>query len=332
METWESPDSTHPGITTTTWEDPDAEAGVHYTYRVAAFNELGRSPDDAKVEIDTVGNNVPNKVRDFQAVPTRTDATSAYVTLSWTAPRDFAIHTGATYLIEYALDIPDKIEWEEDWKTLSAAVAGTATTDTHSIVLEAWYLGGGTTPPVEYVPSTDKEVLNLDDADDDNDLILPCGIRYKYRIRAVDVLGREGLPVETEALLPMQDGLPPTVLIFPHLSGYDPLPLEGTQVIDEEACRQDYGPEFLAECLAGEDSDYVRTSGPQPPQRPLPNPSAQIERFRGCAAWEQQADANGNNPTGYRILIHSRGFYERSAVVAHGSYQATATQQAQLPW
>ena len=112
VETWESPDSTHPGITTTTWEDPDAEAGVHCTYRVAAFNELGRSPDDAKVEIDTVGNNVPNKVRDFQAVPTRTDATSAYVTLSWMAPRDFAIHTGATYLIEYALDIPDKIEWE----------------------------------------------------------------------------------------------------------------------------------------------------------------------------------------------------------------------------
>ena len=143
-------------------------------------------------------------------------------------------------------------------------MAGTATTDTHSIVLEAWYLRGGTTPPVEYVPSTDKEVLNLDDADDDNDLILPFGIRYKYRIRAVDVLGREGLPVETEALLPMQDGLPPTVLIFPHLSAYDPLPLEGTQVIDEEACRQDYGPEFLAECLAGEDSDYVRTSGPQP--------------------------------------------------------------------
>ena len=83
--------------------------------------------------------------------------------------------------------------------------------------------------------------------------------------------------METEALLPMQDGLPPTVLIFPHLSDYDPLPVEGTQVIDEEACRQDYGPEFLAECLAGEDSDYVRTSGPQPSLRLLPNPSAQID-------------------------------------------------------
>ena len=177
-------------------------------------------------------------------------------------------------------------------------MAGTATTDIHSIVLEAWYLRGGATPPVEYVPSTDKEVLNLDDNDNDNDLILPFGIRYKYRIRAVDVLGREGLPVETEALLPMQDGLPPTVLIFPHLSDYDPLPVEGTQVIDEEACRQDYGPEFLAECLAGEDSDYVRTSGPQPSLRLLPNPSAQIELFRGCAAWEQQADADGKKPHG----------------------------------
>ena len=75
-----------PTLTATTWVDDRAERGVRYTYRVAAFNDVGRSAHDAQIKVETPGNTlVPNRVSTLTAGATRSSATNASVQLSWTA-------------------------------------------------------------------------------------------------------------------------------------------------------------------------------------------------------------------------------------------------------
>ena len=203
-----------PDLTVTHWEDTSAEAGVNYGYRVSAFNADGlRSAADAVIGFETPGGmTVPNRVRGLSAEATRTNATSAEVTLNWTAPNNMSSVSGATYLIEYRLDIPEKGEWDDDWKTLSSTVAATATSYTHTVALEKYYPQGSTTPPFEFVPTADKRTLKLNDTDTSNDLILPFGINYEYRVRGVKGANK-GLPDDTTVRIPNQDGLPPVVII-----------------------------------------------------------------------------------------------------------------------
>ena len=136
----------------------------------------------------------------------------AEVTLSWTAPVGLSSVTGANYEVQYRLDIPQRAEWDDDWKTLSSSVAATATSYTHTVALEKHYPQGGTTPPFEFVPTDDKGTLRLHDSDAENDLILPFGITFKYRVRGVKG-ANEGLPADTSVRIPNQDGLPPVVII-----------------------------------------------------------------------------------------------------------------------
>ena len=219
-ETWVDYGLTYPqrfnpvDLTATEWEDTSAERGVRYTYRVAAFNEDGlRNATDAAIAFETPGGaTVPNRVRDLSAEATRTNATSAAVTLEWTAPEDLSSVTGAKYEVQYRLDIPQKAEWDDDWKTLSSNVAATATSYTHTVALEKYYARGGTTEPFEFVPTADKRTLRLHDSDTTNDLILPFGINYEYRVRAVKGANK-GLPADTTVRIPNQDGLQSVVII-----------------------------------------------------------------------------------------------------------------------
>ena len=219
-ETWVDYGLTYPqrfnpaDLTATEWEDTSAEPGVRYTYRVAAFNEDGlRNATDAAIAFETPGGaTVPNKVPNLTADATRTNATSAAVTLEWTAPEDLSSVTGAKYEVQYRLDIPQKAEWEDDWKTLSSNVAATATSYTHTVALEKYYARGGTTEPFEFVPTADKRTLRLHDSDAENDLILPFGINYEYRVRAVKGANK-GLPADTTVRIPNQDGLSSVVII-----------------------------------------------------------------------------------------------------------------------
>ena len=200
-----------PDLTVTEWEDTSAEPGVSYGYRVAAFNEDGlRSAGDAVVGFETPGGTtVPNRVRDLSASATRSSTTSASVVLSWTAPVGLSSVTG--YEVQYRLDIPERGEWDDDWKTLRTEAAN-AVSSTHTIALEKYYPQGGTTPPFEYVPTADKSTLRLNDTDTENDLILPFGITYEYRVRGVNGANK-GLPADTSVRIPNQDGLPPVVII-----------------------------------------------------------------------------------------------------------------------
>ena len=134
---------------------------------------------------------------------------AAEVTLSWTAPNNMS---GATYEVQYRLDIPEKGEWDDDWKAVPGNVLASATSHTHAIVLEKYYPQGGTTEPFELVPTADKDTLNLDDTDTSNDLILPFGINYEYRVRGVKGANK-GLPADTTVRIPNQDGLPSVVII-----------------------------------------------------------------------------------------------------------------------
>ena len=134
------------------------------------------------------------------------------MTLSWTAPVGLSSVTGANYEVQYRLDIPERGKWPEDWKTLSSSVAASATSYTHKVALEKYYPQGGTTPPFEFVPTADKHTLRLNDSDAENDLILPFGITFEYRVRAVKG-ANEGLPADTRTRIPNQDGLPPVVII-----------------------------------------------------------------------------------------------------------------------
>ena len=339
-----------PDLTETEWEDTSAEPGVNYGYRVAAFNADGlRSPDDAVVGIETKGGTtVPNRVRDLSATATRSSTTSASVVLNWTAPVGQSSVTG--YEVQYRLDIPEKAEWDDDWKTLRTEAAN-AVSSTHTIALEKyysrrnfypkgaptysgtvaqgqtltavtsgisdpdgltnpgfsyqWFLNGapvsgetgstfgpltdiqaqgnialrvsftddkgnreslesGASPrldPFEYVPTADKGTLRLNDTDTDNDLILPFGITYEYRVRAVNGTNK-GLPAYKEGVrIPNQDGLPAVVIIEGILGG-------------------------------------------------------------DCVVWEHVTDEAGNDPVGYRVLYASatRRFHQAKVVrdyVAH---------------
>ena len=136
----------------------------------------------------------------------------AEVTLEWTAPVGLSSVTGANYEVQYRLDIPERGEWPEDWVTLSSSVAASATSYTHTIDLEKYYPQGGTTEPFEFVPTADKPTLKLNDSDAENDLILPFGINYEYRVRGVKGANK-GLPADTTVRIPNQDGLPPVVII-----------------------------------------------------------------------------------------------------------------------
>ena len=137
---------------------------------------------------------------------------AAEVTLSWTAPNNMSDVSGAKYEVQYRLDIPEKGEWDDDWKTLSSNVAASATSHPHTIALEKYYPQGGTTEPFEFVPTDDKATLKLGDSDAENDLILPFGINYEYRVRGVKGASK-GLPADTTVRIPNQDGLPPVVVI-----------------------------------------------------------------------------------------------------------------------
>ena len=133
----------------------------------------------------------------------------AEVTLSWTAPNNMS---GATYEVQYRLDIPEKGEWDDDWKAVPGNVLASATSHTHAIVLEKYYPQGGTTEPFELVPTADKDTLKLNDTDAENDLILPFGINYEYRVRGVKGANK-GLPADTTVRIPNQDSLPSVVII-----------------------------------------------------------------------------------------------------------------------
>ena len=332
-----------PDLTVPEWEDTSAEPGVNYGYRVAAFNADGlRSATDAVIGFETPGGTtVPNRVRDLSATATRSSPTSASVVLNWTAPVGQSSVTG--YEVQYRLDIPEKGEWDDDWKTLRTEAAN-AVSSTHTIALEKyysrrnfyptgaptfsgtvaqgqtltadtsgisdpdgltnpnfsyqWFLNGapvsgetssafgpltdiqaqgnialrvsftddkgrreslvsGASPrvdPFEYVPTADKSTLRLNDTDTENDLILPFGITYEYRVRAVNGTNK-GLPADKEGIrIPNQDGLPPVVII-----------------------------EFFSQ---------------------------------GCFMWKHVTDAAGNDPAGYRVLVASatRRFHQAEVV------------------
>ena len=266
-----------PDLTVTYWEDTSAEAGVRYTYRVAAFNEDGlRSAGDAVVGFETLGGTtVPNKVPSLTADAIRTNATSAEVMLTWTAPEGISSVPNAKYLIEWRLNIPQRAEWEEDWKTVDGNVSATATTYSHTIALEKHYPRGGTLEPFEYVPTAFKDKLRLNDSDAGNDLILPFGIYVEYRIRGVSG-SNKGLATtarptspkvgqEEGVRIPNQDGLPPVVLLkgltncvewdqLPDADGNDP---DGYRVLIASRTRRFSQPDAVTHYIGFESRDGV---------------------------------------------------------------------------
>ena len=167
---------------------------------------------DSRYRYDSSGSGTWSSANQVHLIEVIHDPSQAEVTLNWTAPVGISSVTGATYLIEYRLDIPEKGEWDDDWKTLSSSVSASATSHTHTIALEKYYPRGGTTPPFEFVPTADKDTLNLDDTDAENDFILPFGINYEYRVRGVKGANK-GLPADTTVRIPNQDGLLSVVII-----------------------------------------------------------------------------------------------------------------------
>lgn len=285
--------------------------------------------------IETLGDGeVPNKVGFFSAEASRASTTSASITLSWQAPPDFNstnfpeeededgnVTASAGYLIEYRLDIPDRIEPEDEWKKLTTDfVSITATSAVHTIALEEWKMTS--TAPKEYVPTAQKTLLRLHNTETADDWILPFGITYEYRIRAVSTDGNMSLPaLSGKTRIPNQEGLPPRVLIYRHNSVYETV----LPVVDEAACYDDYGPYggFAADepeysdCLAGLDDDYVVAYG-RPPlfERPDGLFLMPLVVYKNALIFRKRRDGDGNMPTGYRILVASdtTRFHERGAV------------------
>ena len=168
---------------------------------------------DSRYRYDTSGSGTWSAVMDqVHLIEVIHAPSEAEVTLNWTAPMGLNSVTGAQYEIQYRLDIPEKGEWDDDWKTLSSSVAASVTSYTYTVALEKYYPRGGTTPPVEYVPTADKRTLRLHDSDTENDLILPFGITYEYRVRGVKG-AKKGLPADTSVRIPNQDGLQSVVII-----------------------------------------------------------------------------------------------------------------------
>jgi len=123
--------------------------------------------------------------------------------------------TGAKYLIEYRLDVPERAEWEDDWVTVSASVAKDDIAYSHTVSLEKYYPRGGTTPPFEWVPTAFKGLLALNDSDAGNDVILPFGIKVEYRVRAVNGTPK-GRPARAGVRVPNPGGVPGVVTVHYH--------------------------------------------------------------------------------------------------------------------
>ena len=171
---------------------------------------------DSRYQYDSAGSGTWSSANQVHLIEVIHAPSDAEVTLSWTAPMGQSSVTG--YEVQYRLDIPEKAEWDDDWKTLRTEAAN-AVSSTHTIALEKYYPQGGTTEPFEYVPTAEKRTLRLHDSDAANDLILPFGITYEYRVRAVNGTNK-GLPADKEGVrIPNQDGLPPVVIIEGILGG-----------------------------------------------------------------------------------------------------------------
>ena len=69
------------------------------------------------------------------------------------------------------------------------------------------------TTPIEWVPTDDKGTLNLHNTDTSDDWMLPFGITYEYRIRAVTPT-KKGPWTIISVRIPNQDGVPGTVKNF----------------------------------------------------------------------------------------------------------------------
>ena len=307
---------------------------------------------DSRYQYDSSGSGTWSSANQVHLIEVIHAPSEAEVTLNWTAPVGLSSVTG--YEVQYRLDIPEKAEWDDDWKTLRTEAAN-AVSSTHTIALEKYYsrrnfyptgaptftgtvaqgqtltadtsgisdadgltnpdfsyqwflnrapvsgetgstfgpltdihargnislrvsftddkgnresLVSGASPrvdPFEYVPTADKGTLRLNDTENDtdttNDLILPFGITYEYRVRAVNGTNK-GLPADKEGVrIPNQDGLPPVVII-------------------------------------------------------------KLTIRNGCAIWEHQAAADGNEPAGYRLLYASdtRRFHQARVVVDYIPY------------
>ena len=135
--------------------------------------------------------------------------------------------------------------------------------------------------PVEWVPTRDKGTLNLDDTDISNDWILPFGITYEYRIRAVTGT-RKGPEAITSARIPNQAGVPDRVTIFPQITSYAPY-----------------------------------THHPRPVKRYL---EMTPQMFTTCMQFAGVTDEDGNPPVGYRLIVtsdSSRKWHHRNALVLY---------------
>ena len=307
---------------------------------------------DSRYQYDSSGSGTWSSANQVHLIEVIHAPLEAEVTLNWTAPVGQSSVTG--YEVQYRLDIPEKAEWDDDWKTLRTEAAN-AVSSTHKIALEKYYsrrnfyptgaptftgtvafgqtltaetsgisdpdsltnpnfsyqwflnralisgetgstfgpltdiqaggnislrvsftddkgkresLVSGASPrvdPVEYVPTADKGTLRLNDTENDtdttNDLILPFGITYEYRVRAVNGTNK-GLPADKEGVrIPNQDGLQSVVII-----------------------------------------EFVHKGG--------------------CLMWKHSADPEGNEPDGYRLLFASdtRRFHQAKVVVDYVSY------------
>ena len=282
-------------------------ATIELAYTTSLSEDLGSSDwriADSRYRYDSAGSGTWSSANQVHLIEVIHAPSEAEVTLNWTAPVGQSNVTG--YEVQYRLDIPEKGEWDDDWKTLRTEAAN-AVSSTHTIALEKYYsrrnfyptgaptfsgtvaqgqtltadtsgisdpdgltnpdfsyqwflnrapvsgetgstfgpltdihargnialrvsftddkgnresLVSGASPrvdPVEYVPTADKGTLRLNDTENDtdttNDLILPFGITYEYRVRAVNGTNK-GLPADKEGVrIPNQDGLPPVVII-----------------------------------------------------------------------------------------------------------------------
>ncbi len=264
-------------------------ATIELAYTTSLSEDLGSSDwriADSRYRYDSAGSGTWSSANQVHLIEVIHAPSEAEVTLSWAAPQGGA--TPTAYQIEYRLDIPERGEWGDDWKVLTTSVASSARSHTDTIALEAWYAQGGTTPPVEYVPTRDKSTLNLNDTDTGNDLILPFGITYEYRIRAVNG-SNKGLPATDSVRVPNQSGVPDVVIL--HVVTGDPL--------DVRRAKPYRKPGFLD--LSG--------------------------WTNACVQWEPTIDDSGDTPDGYRILIASVGrrFSEREVVVHYLSYSDAAS-------
>ena len=222
----------------TTFDHKKAELGQTYYYRIVAFTVYTdtdgegnsrtrtlRSAGDALLTYTVEDASVPKQVPDFDFTADRISGENAPVFLTWAAPNEFDLISTNKYVIQYRLDVPGHSEWD-DWEALAEVKANANRIEdkyqhTDALVLEAWYLDEDTSNPVEWVPRRDKGTLNLHNSDTSDDWILPFGITYEYRIRAVTPT-KKGPWTIISVRIPNPSGVPGTVKIYPHVTGYAP--------------------------------------------------------------------------------------------------------------